>query len=52
MTDAVIKRIEALMDEGLDFGSAYSRVKKEAPALKDGGRAGYAQGGLAKILEL
>jgi len=52
MTDAVIKRIEALMDEGLDFGSAYSRVKKEAPALKDGGIAGYAQGGLAKILEL
>ena len=52
MTDAVIKRIEALMDEGLDWNSAYAQVKKEAPALKDGGRAGYAKGGLAKILEL
>ena len=38
MTDAVMKRIEALMDEGLDFGSAYTQVKKEAPALAHGGR--------------
>jgi len=54
MTDAVIKRIEALMDEGLDFGSAYKQVTKEVPVLqkKDGGRIGYAKGGLAKILEL
>jgi len=54
MTDAVIRRIEALMDEGLDFGSAYKQITKEVPVLqkKDGGRAGYAKGGLAKILEL
>jgi uncharacterized protein YoaH (UPF0181 family) len=54
MTDAVMKRIEALMDEGLDFGSAYKQVTKEVPVLqkKDGGRIGYAKGGLAKILEL
>ena len=54
MTDAVMKRIEALMDEGLDFGSAYKQVTKEVPVLqkKDGGRINYAKGGLAKILEL
>jgi len=54
MTDAVMKRIEALMDEGLDFGSAYKQITKEVPVLqkKDGGRINYAQGGLAKILEL
>ena len=54
MTDAVIRRIEALMDEGLDFGSAYKQVTKEVPVLqkKDGGRINYAKGGLAKILEL
>ena len=54
MTDAVIKRIEALQEQGLDFGSAYAQVAKEVPALqkKDGGRINYAQGGLAKILEL
>jgi hypothetical protein len=42
------------MDEGLDFGSAYKQVTKEVPVLqkKDGGRIGYAKGGLAKILEL
>ena len=38
MTEAVMKRIEALMGEGLDFGSAYTQVKKEAPALAHGGR--------------
>ena len=44
MTDAVIRRIEALMDEGLDFGSAYKQVTKEVPVLqkKDGGRINYA----------
>ena len=54
MTDAVIRRIEALQEQGLDFGSAYAQVAKEVPALqkKDGGRINYAQGGLAKILEL
>jgi len=54
MTDAVIRRIEALEDQGLDFGSAYRQVAKEVPSLqkKDGGRINYAQGGLAKILEL
>ena len=54
MTDAVIRRIEALMDEGLDFGSAYKQITKEVPVLqkKDGGRIDYAKGGLAKILEL
>ena len=54
LDDAVRKRIEALMDEGLDFGSAYKQITKEVPVLqkKDGGRAGYAKGGLAKILEL
>jgi len=54
MTDAVMKRIEALMDEGLDFGSAYKQITKEVPVLqkKDGGRINYAQGGLAKILEI
>jgi hypothetical protein len=45
MTDAVMKRIEALMDEGLDFGSAYTQVKKEAPALAHGGRVGAKDGG-------
>ena len=54
MTDAIIRRIEALMDEGLDFGSAYKQITKEVPVLqkKDGGRIDYAKGGLAKILEL
>ena len=54
LDDAVRKRIEALMDEGLDFGSAYKQVTKEVPVLqkKDGGRINYAKGGLAKILEL
>jgi len=54
MSDAVIRRIEALQEQGLDFGSAYAQVAKEVPALqkKDGGRIDYAQGGLAKILEL
>ena len=54
MSDAVIRRIEALQEQGLDFGSAYAQVAKEVPSLqkKDGGRINYAKGGLAKILEL